>query len=155
MTKPTLQVTSAFADRGKMPIEYTGRGRDISPALHLSKLADGAVSIAIIMDDVDHPLFKPYTHWVIWNLPAIREIPADIPHGETLPELNGAVQGVGYGRHRYRGPKPPFNMRHLYQFDVYVLDCRLDLSPKSRKRDLIRAMEGHVLQHGQLLGEYK
>ncbi len=35
-------------------------------------------------------------------------IPAEIPQGEQVVALNNAVQGMGYGKHRYRGPKPPF-----------------------------------------------
>lgn len=57
-----------------------------------------------------------------------------------------AIQGCGYGKHRYRGPKPPFNWSHIYHFNVFSLDCRLDLPSTARKKDLLAAMQGHILQ---------
>lgn len=43
-----------FADGDWMPIEHTGRGKDISPDIRLSGIDDKAVSIAVTMDDADH-----------------------------------------------------------------------------------------------------
>jgi len=151
-----LVVTSdAFENGGIIPVDYTGHGKDISPRLVLSDISPNAKSIAVLMDDIKHPLFKIYNHWIIWNLPVMQEIPESIPHGKYLEILGGAMQGTGYGRHKYRGPKPPFGTTHLYQYNVYVLDCRLELDVTAKKADLLKAMEGHVLQHGYLVGKYK
>ncbi|MDR1769826.1 MAG: hypothetical protein LBS02_04210 [Hungatella sp.] len=65
------------------------------------------------------------------------------------------LYSCGYGRNNYRGPKPPFNWPHLYQFNVYALDCLLDLPGKSRKRDVLAAMQGHILQEGCLVGRFR
>ena len=150
-----LVVTSpAFKKEGLIPVEFTGHGADISPELQLYGIDESARSIAISMDDVDHP--RPnYNHWVIWNIPVMQVIPADIPHGETVECLQGAVQGRGYGKHRYRGPKPPFNWSHRYQFNVFILDCTLDIPSRSGKKELLKAMEGHILQRSELIGHYK
>jgi hypothetical protein len=153
--KDKLIITSpAFKDGDVIPIQYTGRGEDSSPELHLSSINSNAKSLAIIMDDMDHPI-PAYNHWVIWNIPVISVIPADIPYGAYVPELNGAVQGRGYGKNRYRGPKPPFNRSHRYQFNVYVLDCALNLPGSARKRDLLAAMDAHILQQGYLIGRFR
>ncbi len=150
-----LIVTSpAFENEGLIPIEYTGYGADISPELHLSPINEAAKSLAIIMDDMGHPV-PAYNHWVIWNIPVMQTIPANIAYGVNVSALNGAVQGRGYGKNRYRGPKPPFNWSHRYQFNIYVLDCLLDLPGNSRKRDLLNAMQGHILQQGVLVGKYR
>ena len=150
-----LNVTSpAFEHEGLIPKEYTGYGNDISPELHMQNIEGNAKSIAIIMDDMGHPI-PAYNHWVIWNIPVMQKIPAHIPHGETVESLSGAMQGRGYGRHRYRGPKPPFKWSHRYQFNVYVLDCTLDLPSTARKRNLLCAMEGHILQKAVLVGHYR
>lgn len=137
-----------------MPIAYTGYGADLSPELHLTGLTPNAVSIAILMDDLDHPI-PAYSHWVIWNLPAKAVIPGSIPPGETVPALGSAMQGRGYGKHRYRGPKPPFNWSHIYQFNVFVLDCTLTLPSSAKKRDVYSAMQGHILQQASLTGHYR
>jgi len=146
--------TPAFEHEGLIPIEHTGYGADISPELHLKNIAENAASIAIVMDDLGHPI-PSYNHWIIWNIPVMETIPANIPRGETVAGLSGAIQGRGYGKHRYRGPKPPFNWSHRYQFNVYILDCVLDLPAASRKRGLLKAMEGHILQQAILVGHYR
>lgn len=153
--KNNITVTSpAFKNEAKIPIQYTGRGEDISPELHLSEISGKAKSLAIIMNDLDHPI-PAYNHWVIWNLPVMQTIPGNIPHGAHVAELSGAVQGRGYGKNRYCGPKPPFNWSHRYQFNVYALDCRIDLPSSARKRELISAMRGHILQQGSLAGHFR
>lgn len=151
---PKVIVTSpAFKINGTIPIEYTGNGEDISPELRLSKLDDEAVSLAVIMDDIDHPLAGVYNHWLIWNLPINQVIPAKIPSGEQIAELGDAIQGTGYGKHRYRGPKPPFGS-HRYKYHVFILNKKLDLSADTKKAELLTAMKGHILQYGYLVGEY-
>lgn len=153
--KNQLIITSpAFENEAIIPIQYTGRGEDISPELHVSSIDENTRSLAVIMDDMGHPI-PAYNHWVIWNIPVMEIIPGHIPHGPHIAELNGATQGRGYGKNRYRGPKPPFNWSHRYQFNVYALDCMLELPASSRKRDLLAAMEGHILQEGCLVGRFR
>jgi len=144
----------AFGQGGLIPEQYTGYGEDISPELHLSNIDEQAKSIAIIMDDMGHPI-PAYNHWVIWNIPVMQVISANIAHGKIVESLFGAVQGRGYGKHRYSGPKPPFNWSHKYQFNIFVLNCTLDLPSESRKRNLLKAMNGHILQQAALIGHYR
>ena len=152
---PLIITSPAFEHEGLIPIEYTGYGSDISPELHLSGIDDCAKSLAIQMDDMDHPIAPAFNHWVIWNIAVMSVIPGSIPHGKTVETLSGAIQGRGYGKHRYRGPKPPFKWSHKYDFNVYVLDCTLDLPYTSRKRELLQAIDGHILQHAVLTGHYR
>ena len=151
MSVDTLTVTStAFSANGYIPVKYTGYGLDISPPLTMSGISPAAKSLVIIMDDIDHPI-PSYNHWVIWNIPNMSTIPENIPHGDRIAELGGAVQGRGYGKNRYREPKPPFNWSHRYQYKVYALDALLGLPSDSRKKDLPKAMQGHVLQEGFII----
>ncbi|MDK2812788.1 MAG: hypothetical protein PWQ08_43 [Clostridiales bacterium] len=147
--------SSAFLPGGKIPTDYTARGADRSPGFQLRNIAAGAQSLAITMDDADHPLIKNFNHWLIWNLPVQNIIPEGVPKGETVPALAGAVQGLAYGRHCYKGPKPPLHSNHQYCFTFYVLDCPLSLPANSRKRALLAAMQGHVLQTATLCGTYQ
>lgn len=151
-----LTLTSpAFSQGGWIPREHTGRGADLSPELRLTGLAEGTKTLAFTLDDASHPLVPNYNHWVIWNLPAREVVPAGIPRGKTVPALGEAVQGLAYGRHRYRGPFPPLNWKHTYVFTVYALDCVLSLGPGARRKDLKRAMEGHILQSATLSGVFQ
>lgn len=154
MEQQLIVTSPAFEHEAIIPIQYTGRGEDISPELHLSGISEQAQSLAIIMDDLGHPI-PAYNHWVIWNIPVLEILPKNIPHGASVAELGGAIQGRGYGKHRYRGPKPPFNWSHRYQFNVFVLDCLLDLPSSSRKRHVLAAMQGYILQQGSLVGRFR
>lgn len=149
MEEKMLKIHCSGIENGKFHIDHTGRGEDLSPELVLENLSPEAVTLAVVLEDMSHPI-KNFTHWVIWNLPAADRIPGAIPAGKTVP--GGGVQGVAYGIHRYAGPKPPRRTQHTYRFTVYALDCALDLSPASRKKVFLRAAEGHVLQRGSISG---
>jgi Raf kinase inhibitor-like YbhB/YbcL family protein len=145
--------SSAFREMEAIPDKYTGRGEDVSPDFILSELSDKAVSIAIIMDDLDVPWKSNFTHWVIWNIPARTVIPEAIPHGDTVSSLESARQGVAFGENRYRGPMPPFGT-HRYQYHVFVLDSLLNLDATADKAALLASMDGHILQYGSIVGWY-
>ena len=68
-----------------------------------------------------------------------------------------ACQGIGWGKNCYRGPKPPFFLKkaHRYVFHVYALDTELTLSGNSKKKELMDAMQGHVVAETELTGLYK
>jgi Raf kinase inhibitor-like YbhB/YbcL family protein len=97
---------------------------------------------------------RTFVHWVLYDLPAqVQELPEDVPQEKTTPA--GARQGSNdFGRIGYGGPCPPGGT-HRYYFKVYALDIQTKLPPGSRKAELLKAMEGHVLAEGQLMGRYK
>ena len=147
-------VSSAFAEGQPIPRQHTCDGEDFSPPLHWSELPAGTRSLALICDDPDAPV-GTWVHWVLYGLPAtVTELPAKIPATETLP--NGARQGLNdFHRVGYGGPCPPPSRPHRYFFKLYALDTELTLKPRSTKKDVLRAMEGHILAEGQLMGTYK
>ena len=152
----SLHITCpAFGKNGQIPKTHTGFGEDISPAFSIEGLEDEVKTLAIIMDDLDVPFSGALNHWLIWNLPPENTIAEDIPYGAECP--NGAMQGLAYRKNRYRGPKqPPFIKKaHRYRFCMYGLDCALELPAASRKKDLMQAMSGHILQSGEITGWYQ
>lgn len=152
--KMEINITSsAFADGGLIPSKYTCDGADISPPLQWDAIPEGTKSIALISDDPDAPM-GTWVHWVLFNLPAeTKELAENVPPDETLP--SGARQGVSdFGRIGYGGPCPPSGT-HRYFFKIYALDTTLDLQAGANKRQLLKAMEGHILAQGQLIGKYK
>lgn len=141
-------------NNGKFPADYTGRGEDISPEFIIKNLSPKAVTFIVTLEDMNHPI-KRFTHWVIWNIPAADRIPKAIPRGKSAANLGNAVQGIGYGFHRYAGPKPPKGKSHKYLFTVYALDCTLDVKPFSSKRKVLKAADGHIIQKGELYGYFE
>ena len=157
INKSLIVTSTDFKDGGKMLKKNTGFGEDVSPEFKLENLDCNAVSIAIIMDDLDVPFSKEFNHWIIWNIPKSENIMGSIPYGEKVSELDGAVQGIAYGKNRYRGPKQPIFVRntHRYEFKFYVLDCFLKLPSTSDKNKVLEGMKDHVLQQGKITGTYK
>ena len=152
--KMTIKVTSsAFAQGGMIPSKYTADGQNISPPLKWEGLPDGVASIALISDDPDAPM-GTWVHWVMWNIPPDKkELSENIPPDPKLPD--GSIQGItDFKRHGYGGPAPPSGT-HRYYFKIYALNTKLDLPVSSTKAHLLRAMEGHILTEGELMGKYK
>jgi len=152
--KMEIKITSsAFEDGGMIPAKYTCDGADVSPPLQWDAVPEGTKSIALICDDPDAPM-GTWVHWVLFNLPAgTKELAESIPTDKTLPD--GAKQGLSdFGRIGYGGPCPPSGT-HRYFFKIYALDAEVDLEAGANKRQLLGAMEGHIIAQGQLIGKYK
>jgi Raf kinase inhibitor-like YbhB/YbcL family protein len=150
----TMEIrSSAFKEGGFIPEKFTCDGTDVSPPLEWSQVPDGTKAFALICDDPDAPM-GTWVHWVIFNIPGnTRELTEKIPPLEVLE--NGARQGRNdFRKTGYGGPCPPRGT-HRYYFKIYALDENLDVGAGISKKELIRAMEGHILAEGQLMGKYK
>lgn len=156
MIKQQIRVTSgAFTNGGWIPQRHSAYGENLSPQLIIEGIDPSAVSMAITLDDADHPLFPNYNHWVAWNIEPMKVIPEGLPRGAVVESPVHIEQGVAYGKHCYKGPKPPFNWCHKYIFTVYILDTKPDIGADSDKAALLRAINGHILQTGVLTGKYQ
>jgi len=146
LTSPT------FVHGEPIPRKYTCDGEDISPPLRWSDPPQGTQSLALIADDPDAPV-GTWVHWVLYNLPAeTRGLPEAVPPDADLPD------GSRHGRNSWRrlgygGPCPPSGT-HRYFFRLYALDTVLDLVASASKKQLLRAMERHVLAQAELMGVY-
>nr|WP_287197853.1 YbhB/YbcL family Raf kinase inhibitor-like protein [Thermococcus sp.] len=152
----SLKISSVFGENEFIPSKYACEGADISPPLKLGGLSDEAVTIGIIVDDPDAPV-GTFTHWVAWNIPPTSEIPEGVPKEKVVETPIKMVQGRNdFGRIGYNGPCPPRGHGvHHYHFKVYVIDTTLNLKPGATKKDLERAMKGHIIQFGELVGLYE
>ena len=149
----TISVSSsAFPEGGMIPAKHTCDGNDVSPPLKWTGVPEGTKSLALIGDDPDAPM-GTWVHWVMWNIPAsVQELTEHVPPKPELPD--GSRQGISDFRHPgYGGPCPPSGV-HRYYFKIYALNTMLDLPGSTRKPDLVKAMKGHILAEGQLMGRY-
>jgi len=144
--------SSAFAAGEAIPQKYACDGDDMSPPLSWSGAPSETRSFAIIADDPDAPI-GTWVHWVLYNVPAqVGSLPEGVSVGSSLPV--GGLQGKnGSGRLGYQGPCPPSGT-HRYFFRVYALDKPLKISPGASKEQLLKAMKGHILAQGELMGLY-
>lgn len=149
--KSKIRVASpAFSEGGSIPTDHTCDGADISPPLEWTGVPAGTKSLALIADDPDAP-GGDWVHWVFYDLlPDMTRLPPAVP--AVAP---WGVQGqTDFGRTGYGGPCPPRGT-HRYFFKLYALDILLALKPGATKRELLQAMQGHILAEGQLMGKYQ
>ena len=137
-----------------IPRKYTCDVEDVSPPLSWTQPPAGTKSMVLICDDPDAPV-GTWVHWVLYNLsPDVTELPEGVPPNEIV--LGGAMQGTNdFRRIGYGGPCPPRGPAHRYFFKLYAVDYQPKLRPGARKKDVLKAIEGHILAEGQLMGRYK
>lgn len=115
---------------------------------------------------------RDFTHWLLVDIPAdVTELPEGAgsdrivaggkPTGSTDHGVTGSnnyTESMGDGTYGgYDGPFPPWNDErlHHYHFRVHALDTEsLGLEDDFTLDDVRAAMEGHVLDQGELVGVY-
>jgi Raf kinase inhibitor-like YbhB/YbcL family protein len=137
----TLNVkSSSFEKKGSILAKYTCMGTNVNPELTITDIPEGTKSLSLIMDDPDAPK-GIFVHWVMWNILVKEKIDEDSAPGAE-------------GKNKYTGPCPPSGNHH-YHFKVYALNVKLELPLSTDKEALIKAMQGHILATGELIGTYK
>ena len=149
--------SSAFEDGGVVPVKYAGSanvGGNVQPGFTFSNMPEDAVSIAIILHDLDVALnsgTEDVLHWIAWNIPASA---GGVPEG-GLPE--GSVQGTNLMRQTsYFGPGAPAGERyHHYVFEFYALNANIDLPETAGRAELLAAMQNKVVAKAAYVGRYR
>lgn len=145
----TLTLNSpAFQHQQAIPSQYTCEGQDINPPLEISGIPENTQTLALIVDDPDAPN-GVWDHWLLWNIsPETTRIAESQPPREAVSGTNS------FGLREYGGPCPPSGTHH-YHFRLYALDTDLNLPIGARKKELERAMQGHILAKAELVGTYR
>ncbi|MHB1281099.1 MAG: YbhB/YbcL family Raf kinase inhibitor-like protein [Acidithiobacillus sp.] len=155
----------AFQENGWLPETYTQFGENISPPLEWHNLPVGAKSIVVIIEDSDVPLPVPFVHGIAYNIADVTAR-AGLQEGDipTMPVTmeNELRHGLSIGRNTlgkpaYIGPGPiAGHGPHHYYFQVFALDKLLPRFPRPpKRREMIKAMTGHVLAKSCLVGVYE
>jgi len=137
--------SSAFINNGKIPIEYTCKGKGIGPALKIENIPPQTQSLVLIMDDPDAPI-GVFTHWLIWNIaPDTSEIK------ENSVPVNAVVGLNSRGENKYTPPCPPSGT-HRYFFKIFALGTTLNLPRETSQKQLEEAINEHIIDSGELIG---
>jgi Raf kinase inhibitor-like YbhB/YbcL family protein len=153
----SLQVTSTSAANGALPPRSGCQGPGVSPQISWSNPPPGTKSVALIMDDKDAPvghIYRHYyVHWLAFDMPADRR---DLTEGlQRQPLPDGTQQGKNDAREfGYSGPCPNAGSTHHYAITVYALDTKPGLPVDTMGRQLLTAIDGHILARGQILATY-
>ena len=150
-------VSSAFAANRSIPTKYTCEGAGVSPPLAWWGTPPSTKSFALIVEDPDAPdPAKPtrvVSHWVAYNIPAATTALAENASKTGMPAASAQGSNES-GTQAYMGPCPPIG-RHRYFFKLFALDSQLTGLNNPNKADLEKAIQGHVVGAGQLIGTYK
>jgi Raf kinase inhibitor-like YbhB/YbcL family protein len=145
--KPFTLTSTAFADGGTIPVEFTCKGEGKSPELSWKNAPSGTKQFALIVQDPDAPI-GTFVHWVVAGMPARTR---SIPENSEPADAFGGVNGTG--RPGWTPPCPPSGV-HRYIFTLYALAKKVSLPPGANATTLRAAIKGKVLAHTQLLGRY-
>lgn len=154
----SIVVTSdAFASDTPIPARYTADGEGLSPPLAWRDLPPAASEVALIVEDADSPTPIPLLHLIAWGLPAGQ---ASLPEGALASKGHaGRFRTVGknsFRKREYLAPDPPTGHgHHRYVFQIFAVDRPLELRHDCDKDAIVRALCGHVLARGRLVGLYQ
>jgi Raf kinase inhibitor-like YbhB/YbcL family protein len=168
--RPVLSVTSsAWADGGEVPMKYSGRGDNKSPAFEFRwnlgpnaiPAPDGLQTYAVIFHDIENSTNKTAVdtlHWTAFNIPgSAKSLPEGLGSGDLA---DGTRNGPGIAARRpggtpgYFGPGAGPGPIHHYVFEFYALDTKLDLPASTTREDLLKAMDGHVIGKAAWFGRF-
>lgn len=146
-----------FQHAQRIPERFTINGEGFLPNLSWSQIPDGTKSFAIVVEDPEALSPRPFVHLIMFNVPANhtsinRHDVLEVQHQET-----DAVIGTNSkGTQGYAPLAPPVgDSAHEYHFQVFALDTLLNLQSDAQKKDLLNAMNGHVLAKGETIGFYQ
>jgi hypothetical protein len=145
-TKNKIQIESPVFKNGDfIPEKFTCDGQNINPPFEIKGIPAEAKTLALIADDPDAPM-GTWVHWVVWNIPIRNKISEND---------NSGISGINdFHQNSYGGPCPPSGI-HRYYFRIYALNTLLKLPVSTDKAGLEKAMAGHVLSSGEIMGKYK
>ncbi len=145
--------SSAFKNNSEIPSRFTCDGEGVNPGLIFKDIPKEAKSLALVVDDPDAEPAGTWVHWLMWNVtPNVMEIKeASTPAGAVVGANSWSDSPF---RNSFGAPCPP-NGSHRYFFKLYALDIVLNIPSTSQSKDLVSAMEGHILSKAELMGRYQ
>jgi Raf kinase inhibitor-like YbhB/YbcL family protein len=166
----SFSVTStAWPDGGEVPMRYSGRGENKSPAFEFhwnlginpGSAPETLQTYAVIFHDLENSSNKTTVdtlHWSAFNIPGTAKgLPEGLGSGD-LPD--GTRNGPGISASRpggtpgYFGPGAGPGPIHHYLFEFYALDTKLDLPANTTREELLKAMDGHVVGKAAWYGRF-
>ncbi len=155
---PAIEVTSpAFGDHEPIPARFTADGEGLAPPLAWRGVPAEARGLALLVEDADPPVPRAFVHAIV---PALPPVDGSLAEGE-LPNRRRTEQAARMGRNSVAArawlppSPPPGHGPHRYCFQLYALDAAPVFDQPPGRTALIRAMAGHVIAMGMLIGTYE
>ena len=140
----------AFRDGEPLDPCFTADEEDaVAPPLEWTAPPAGTQELALIVEDPDAPTPEPFCHWLVWGLPPQQ---GKLLEGETPPRV---------GKNSFQNSEwllpdlPTGHGPHDYVFQLFALDLPLALMPGAGRKELLAAMEGHVVAAAVVTATYQ
>lgn len=143
-------VSKQFNNNDTIPVEFTCDGENSSPAVWWHGVPSSARSLTLVCEDPDAP-GGTWDHWIVFNIPSHVTMIQKSARAKDIPARYGTNS---WGKPAYGGPCPPSGT-HRYVFTLYALDSELSLTANAAKKDILGAMQGHIIQRAQIIGTYQ
>jgi len=157
LASPSIIVASDwFAEGTTMPERSAGRGvgDNVSPPIEWSGLPAKTIETAIVVEDTDAPLPRPFIHLIAYGIPAwLTSMPEGFLSGPNERLMLGRNT---FGAMGYAGPRPvPGHGPHRYHFHILALDRTVEFASPPPLKSFLREINGAVIARGTLTGVYE
>jgi len=153
-TSMALQ-SPAFKDNAPLPQTFTGYGDFTSPPLSWGNAPKGTREFVLTLENMDAPMERFSTHWLLYGIPAtVTGLPAT-PRGEKAGDHPAPIKQAHRGLNAmkwigYLPPRPLESGLQHYTFTLYAVDVPVTLPDGATKEQLLAAIKGHVLAEARL-----
>ena len=150
-----------FPDGGMIPAKFTRTvPKPVAPRLEWKNILPNVVSFTLIVHDTDtsrNKTTEDVLHWMIVNLPAdAREIAEGVGTSGIVKMPNGAMQMKNRtGEPGYAAMAAGTGPYHHYLFELYELDTTLAIGPDATRAEVLKAMDGHVIERASMVGRFR
>lgn len=131
-----------------LPLKYTCFRESVTPPLAWQGAPKGTKSFALFLEkrEKEEVLLE---NWLLFNIPGdAAALRGNLPRAGD-PGGGMSYAGNGYGNAGYNAPCDRKG-RHSYVFRLFALDASLPLKQGAGRDDLVRAMNGHILDAAEL-----
>lgn len=138
-----LEVSIPWSEGGRIPVQFTCNGSNVSPSVAWFDVTPEAVGIAIVMYEIG---VEQTVHWIVANLDPGRAFidageldTTDLPVGVVVG-LNDRSPAAGPAQ-GYRGPCPAEGTASTYTLEVHALGQIIELPSGTPAQDLRSAID--------------
>jgi len=146
---PFTLTSTAFAEGGAIPKEFSCDGANVSPPLSWAGVPAGTAALVLVVDDPDA---RGFVHWIVLDLSGVA---GGLPQGVS-PTADSPQQGTtSFGKVGWGGPCPPSGTHH-YRFTMTALAAPLGLPGHPSGSDVEAALgRANVLGKTVLTATYR
>lgn len=131
----------------RLPLEHTCYRLNRSPEIKWTGVPDRTKSLVVILERQDNGK-PPAWLWILFNVdPQKGFIDPNLPHQADLPDGSRHARNV-YNKAEYTGPCEPKG-KIPYALRLFALDTKPDVASGIGSDDLVRAMNGHIIDATQ------